>query len=297
MPSETESLHWRAFIAEADSELDVALKLCEQALAITPTHVPTLVVKGTVHARRGERMSALECFRKAAKRRPGWAAGQHFVRSLGGKDFNSPLRAEVVELFDQYADSFEDHLVNQLAYEGHIVLPALVKDAAGTDQSEWSVLELGCGTGLCGEGLRPLSAHLVGVDISPAILAEAEKKDFYDQLIEADLVYALVCAGDRAIDLIFAADTLGYVGDLRAVFQESARVLGAGGRLAFSVESHCGMEDFRLQDSRRCAYRKEYLVSLADEFGFEVERFEEIALRTEEEHAVDEFAAVFQAAQ
>ncbi len=292
MSSEIESLHRRAFFAESDGDLDLALDLCEQALKITPTHVPTLVVKGTVHARRGERMSALECFRKAAKRRPDWAAGQHFVRTLGGKDFNAPLRAEVVELFDQYAESFEDHLLNKLAYEGHIVLPALVKDALGADEADWSVCDLGCGTGLCGEGLRPLSGHLVGVDISPAILAEAAKKDVYDQLIEADLVYGLVCTGDDALDLVFSADTLGYIGDLRAVFQEAARVIRAGGRLAFSVESHQGMDDFRLQPSRRCAYRKEYLVGLAGEFGFQVERFEEIALRTEEDQAVDEFAVV-----
>ena len=46
---------------------------------------------------------------------------------------------------------------------------------------------MGCGTGLCGAWFTDYSSQMVGVDISPNMLAQAKKKLVYDELIAADL--------------------------------------------------------------------------------------------------------------
>ena len=54
------------------------------------------------------------------------------------------------------------------------------------------VVDLGVGTGLCGPWLASLSPErLVGVDLSPEMLAQAEARGMYDELLAADVIEAL----------------------------------------------------------------------------------------------------------
>jgi predicted TPR repeat methyltransferase len=46
--------------------------------------------------------------------------------------------------------------------------------------------------------------------------------------------------GERACDLIVAADAFVYLADLAPVCRAAARVLGPAGLLAFTVETHAG---------------------------------------------------------
>ena len=292
MNNDHENLHREALDHERADRLDEAAMLCDQILADVPKFAPALLTRGSIHARRGERMTALEYFRKAAKQRPDWAAGKHFVAFLGGKGFDAPQRSEVVDLFDTYAGSFDDHLVADLDYCGHRVLPRLLAQVAGVKSADWLVFDLGCGTGLCADSLRPLASRLVGVDVSPKILEQACQRDVYDQLFVADLVYALVCEQPDSVDVLFSADTLGYLGDLTAVFEESARVLRDGGRLVFSVEANPKASGFKLGPSRRCGYSQGYLLELSQRYGFEKELFQIVGLRTEEGDAVPEYAVI-----
>ena len=76
------------------------------------------------------------------------------------------------------------------------------------------ILDLGCGTGLAGAAFRPLAARLDGVDLSPAMIEKARAQDTSMTIsIVADLETALSAPGP-AYDLILAADTLVYLGDL-----------------------------------------------------------------------------------
>ncbi|WP_163364132.1 class I SAM-dependent DNA methyltransferase, partial [Klebsiella aerogenes] len=65
-------------------------------------------------------------------------------------------------------------------------------------------LDLGCGTGLMGERLRPFVDRLEGYDISASMLRKARDKGVYDHLGKADL-QQFSYAGE-APDLVTAAD-------------------------------------------------------------------------------------------
>src|SRR5205823_1798095 len=114
----------------------------------------------------------------------------------------------MVALFDGYAEKFDEHLTGQLRYR----CPELLHEAVArlNPGAGLNVLDLGCGTGLCGPLFRPLAATLTGVDLSPGMIDKARRRGVYDRLDLEDLVTALRRA-PGAVDLLLAADVLVYV--------------------------------------------------------------------------------------
>ena len=57
------------------------------------------------------------------------------------------------------------------------------------------MVDLGCGTGLLGPLLRPHTTHMIGIDLSPKMLAIAEndKIGIYDHLFIGDMTVLLSC--------------------------------------------------------------------------------------------------------
>lgn len=280
----------RALALERLGRLDEALAACAAAEDEPRERPLALLVRSAVHARRGERMSALEALRALDALTPGRPAIAQLIASLGGAGFEAPLRAEVVELFDRYAPRFDDHLVHDLGYRGHEALVAAIAE----HRPEGAVaVDLGCGTGLCGPGLRPCARRLIGVDVSPAMLDAARARGCYDAVVEADLVYALATWPDASVDLFVAADVLGYVGDLGPTLLEVARAARPGGLFAFTVEAS-DRPGWRLGPARRAAYGEDHLRGGAARAGLTVRRLERAALRREEGAAVGAWLAVLQ---
>ncbi|MFI4997820.1 MAG: class I SAM-dependent DNA methyltransferase, partial [Hyphomicrobiales bacterium] len=101
-----------------------------------------------------------------------------------------------------------------------------------------SALDLGCGTGLMGEAIRPFVDRLRGVDLSPGMVAKARAKLIYEGLAVGDLLGFLHAEPEAGIDLVLAADVLVYIGDLAPVFGAVAKSLGRNGLFAFTLQSH-----------------------------------------------------------
>ena len=96
------------------------------------------------------------------------------------------------------------------------------------------VLDIGCGTGVCGEYLRGYAKHLEGVDLSPQMLAQAQKKKYYDRLECADAI-SYMQGNHRNFDLIIASGVLILFGDLLPVFQAAAQLLKPAGVFVFTL--------------------------------------------------------------
>jgi len=90
-----------------------------------------------------------------------------------------------------------------------------------------TVLDAGCGVGLYMQRFRDLGAHVVGVDIDAARVAEAKARDLAVAVASAE---ALPFGGD-AFDVVFSHEVLEHVGDDAAAIREGCRVLGPGGQL------------------------------------------------------------------
>jgi predicted TPR repeat methyltransferase len=166
----------------------------------------------------------------------------------------------VVEHFDSFAQGFDAQLVGALGYDVPEKICAAVCSVLGAGPGR-ETLDAGCGTGLCGPLLRPISRGLTGVDLSPKMLAQAARKGFYDTLVCEELT-AFLGRSEGHFDLMVAADLMIYFGDLAPLFAAAATALKPAGLFAFSTELLTG-EGYRLQPSGRFAHAPSYLRSLA----------------------------------
>ncbi len=173
----------------------------------------------------------------------------------------------VKELFNQYADHFDTHLVDVLNYDVPKILSGLIDKYRQHDQL--ASVDLGCGTGLCGAYLRPYSRSLTGVDLSQNMLNRAAALNLYDQLVCAELTEFLSRYTQTA-DLIIAADVLLYLGDLNQVFKSISHALNHHGFFCFSVEYAKEQSDYVLRASNRYAHTENYLRRLAANYGFTI---------------------------
>jgi predicted TPR repeat methyltransferase len=117
-----------------------------------------------------------------------------------------------------------------------------------------------------GEALRGRVEHLTGVDLSPGMTAKARERGVYDGLIVGDAAALLGCEPPGAFDLIVAADSLVYAGDLAPLFAALGSALTADGLFAFSVESWAG-DGFRLAPTMRFVHSRSYVEATAREAG------------------------------
>ena len=193
----------------------------------------------------------------------------------------------VRHLFDQFSADYDASMIGQLRYRA----PQILRELAGLvmpGRENLRILDLGCGTGLSGEAFEAMAAHLEGIDLSPAMIEEARARDIYDVLSVADLE-TFLNEGARDTDLILAADTLVYLGDLSAVFAGAARRLKPDGFFLFTVERKGG-DGFDLGPKKRWRHSEGYLTARAFKAGLSVAGILECAPRMEANRPVEGFA-------
>jgi len=272
--------HEKAVIAQ--KQTDDALEAFRSAVELNPDAVE--VYKTAFHSMyaEGRPEETAEVFRRWLEHDPDNATARHMLAATLGED--APDRASeayVTETFDGFADTF-DHALKRLKYDvPRLVVNAVEKYWVGPHQMR-AVLDAGCGTGLCGPTLKPLTPQLVGVDLSSKMLMKAADHEVYDQLIRADLTQYLL-ENPEAFDVIVAADTLVYFGDLLPVLKAGSEALCDGGLWVFSLEelSSDQSEDFTLNPSGRYAHSEGYVTGLATKLGLKVETHDSIIARTE----------------
>lgn len=183
--------------------------------------------------------------------------------------------------FDDFAEQFDDVLVNKLGYQVPLLVSRAIERAGLVDRRELDVLDAGCGTGLCVPFLRPIARRLVGVDLSGKMLDKARERGGYDELVEAELVAYLELHA-QAFDLVVAADVVLYFGRLERLASALRAALRPGGGLIFTVEA--GDDDDRgwaLNDGGRYAHHPSYLRRVLESAGLELRELVDDRLRFE----------------
>jgi predicted TPR repeat methyltransferase len=249
--------------AADEGDFAAAAEVLEQALERAPDWAAAWFALGEARERLGEIDAAAAAFRAALIADPADAQGAAARLALIGRgDAPAALPAAyVARLFDAYAPRFNAHLVGTLGYRA----PALIAEAlsaAAPGRRFARALDLGCGAGLMGEARRDRIDHLTGVDLSPAMVGKARESGIYDALIVGDATALLRRKPPAAFDLVVAADSLVYIGDLAPLFAAVATALTADGLIAFSLETIEG-EDFKLPASMRFAHSRAYVEATA----------------------------------
>jgi predicted TPR repeat methyltransferase len=171
--------------------------------------------------------------------------------------------------FDRFSGNFDERL-NDLSYQVHLLARRSV-DGLPLAWGGLSILDAGCGTGLCGPLFRPLAKRMVGVDISEGMLARARSKNIYDELAVSELT-AFLKQTDEKFDVIVAADVLSYFGRLDPVFENLPRVLKQRGVFISSVELASEGEGSEINPNGRYRHGKPYVNDVARACGFTLVR-------------------------
>lgn len=200
----------------------------------------------------------------------------------------------VEELFDEYAETFDDHLVKGLRYD----VPNLIrKQVLGDAEKIFKrCLDLGCGTGLGGVAFRDCCEYMEGVDISSKMVKKARTLDgIYNVAKCGDLQGHLKKRKESSFDLVISVDVLMYIYDLAPLFKEVMRVLSIDGILAVSTEA-LEKEDERNvleRESCRYAHARTYVLGLATENGLELQSVENVLGRMDEGNEIRSDIFVF----
>ncbi len=243
-----------------------ALKCYRLAIALTPDLGEAVWGAADCLASLGRNKSAIKWYRRYLEIEPDEPEALHMLASLGvGAPPDRASDDYVTAYFDRFAADFDDMLVNQLEYRIPQQIVGVMDKTLGAGRTDLTILDLGCGTGLCGVALKGRSSAIDGVDLSPKMLARARQRRIYRTLVEADLCTHLADTPER-YELVVSGDVLIYLGSLDAVMDGIARVLQPGGTAIFSLESHKG-KGFRLTESGRYAHSRRYVRKIAAEAG------------------------------
>ncbi|HEU4486178.1 MAG TPA: tetratricopeptide repeat protein [Povalibacter sp.] len=250
---------------------------------------------GMLLYRLGDFRGAAEIYTAWAQRDPGNPVARHMAAATSGIDV--PERADdeyVAGLFDKFAAYFDQNL-KKLRYRApEIVSSALASHCASTD-SRLDILDAGCGTGLCGPLLKPMSRSLAGVDLSPKMIEHARNRGGYDELAVGELVQ-FMRSRPHAFDAIVSADTLVYFGAIAEACAAAFDALRPGGLLIFTVEAlpADAAEDFRLEVHGRYAHNEHYVRHCLEVAGFALCELRRESLRMERMQEVIGFLVLAQ---
>ncbi len=252
--------------------LPTAIAELQRALRLDPGLERARFLTGRAWLDAGEAQKALEVFEslESAPQIDDLIARAHAIQHAPRSD-----AGYVRHLFDQFSADYDSRMIGQLAYAAPQILRDLA-DLVIPGRENLSILDLGCGTGLAGMVFKARAARLDGIDLSPAMVLKARAQGIYDSLIVGDIETSLT----GTYDLVVAADTLVYLGDLAALFRTVHAHLSPEGYFLFTTEAK-DADGFELGPKRRWRHSEAYLREEAALAGFSVAGLVAASPRTE----------------
>ena len=250
-------------------QLENAVKSYRSALLINPDYPDVLQNLGAALKDIGNKSAAVLCYQRLLELKPDDINIKYMMDSLTGESHQKEAPKEyVAQLFDDYADRFENQLVTMLHYH----IPKKMKQAftflVQNETLKFSdVLDLGCGTGLVAEEFRSMADRMTGVDLSFKMLEKAQKKNLYNRLYH-DGLEEFIANSNRRYDLVLAADVFVYVGKLDRIFELLLKKMTKGGYFLFSTEDSLDGRDFSLLTTSRYGHSPVYIQSLSCQNNF-----------------------------
>jgi len=239
-----------------------------KAITLRPKHPDARRLLALAHCMIGEVDEAVKVLEEWLQEDPGDPIAEHMLAASTGRDVPSRASNAFVEkTFDAFAASFEAKL-ESLSYRAPDLVAAALADSGLVADGRFEILDIGCGTGLCGPLLRPYASRLTGVDLSAGMLALAREKDIYTDLQQCELTEFLR-ARHEEFDVMVSADTLVYFGDLGSFCEAAAGALRRPGLLVFTLEHAVGQDsiDYRLELHGRYSHSREYVKRVLTESG------------------------------
>jgi predicted TPR repeat methyltransferase len=146
------------------------------------------------------------------------------------------------------------------------------------------VIDLGCGTGIASRPWRAQAASIHGVDVTPAMVALAEKathaeRRLFNGLFNVDLLTMPTTIELPTADLVMLVNVVQYLGDLAPVMQRVATLMQPAGILVMTVEPHTTPSGYGISlDSGRFTHGAEYVIKAASAAGLKLVKQQPLAM-------------------
>jgi predicted TPR repeat methyltransferase len=276
-PDDTQILFNLGYINMQQGYLDAAIQYYQRAVRANPNLFEAHNNLGVAFLAKQHPAFALHHFQEALCLQPDNKAVEYTIKMLEQNQHLLAAPPDYIQaLFDSYADHYESHLRDALDYKIPELFTQAITKIAVPNKS-LAILDLGCGTGLCGLAFKGYASTLVGVDLSEKMLEIAKQKNIYDSLIASDITHFLADKVGQ-YDLVIAGDVLVYTGDLEAIFHSVNRALKSSGLWIFNTEISDSTE-FQMNQSGRFSHHQSYIEKLATKHSFTIRLYNQIITR------------------
>lgn len=261
-------------------------------LWLAPDHEPSLYNLACLYQHEGESQKALTLLQRILRAHPNHTNALYRVACIDPSLLKPELRPQTVppiqvaEYFNTIAP-FYDAASHEENYRLPALLYELLVPLMGEDYPRRDLLDIGCGTGLCGHVFGGMFTNIIGVDISENMQEIAYRRldkrgvRIYSQLILQDIRHYLARGETPSFDLALAMDVLPYIGEMQLLAKQLGQKLRGGAMLAISFTPHKGGEEFGvLPQTGYFGHSLAYVQRCLAEQGFEMIRSGEVEART-----------------
>lgn len=274
--------------AERGQYFDASMRF-RFALYLQPNFVQAHYNLGSCYLQMHKHPQAAAAFRKTLQLDPTHRQARFMLSGLAPQSMSVdqlPLSMPpemVVGFFTQMAPEY-DRLTEANQYQG----PRLVVEACRPHLGKTSglhLVDLGCGTGLVAKPWRTLCREVLGLDITPAMVAASQvaragDNPAYDRVLTADINAVPVGTFmPGASDVILCIDTAQFLGDLAPLCRLVAQALAPGGIFVLTTEVANPLHGFGVNpETGRFGHSNEYVRRVAAAAGLDVKKEQQAAL-------------------
>lgn len=284
----TETNYRLAVEHAAKGNVDNAILRFRFTLWLAPDHVPSWYNLGCLYHHKRMEQEALQCFAKVLRAQPAHEDALYMVASINPamlKEQTRPTKVPLHMVYDLFDATSLTYDAEQKAkqYQLPALIYQLLNPEMGPDMPRHDLLDLGCGTGLCGLPFQQLFANIVGVDLSAGMIDKAYRRvdargvRIYARLVQRDLRQFLAEVKLDAFDLVLCISVFKYVGDLSGVFEGMYGTLRAGGYAAISFDPYVQPQGFGVMPKTGYfGHALPYVLEKAQTAGLEIVRTGEV---------------------
>ncbi|MDN5248267.1 MAG: methyltransferase domain-containing protein [Wolbachia endosymbiont of Tyrophagus putrescentiae] len=188
----------------------------------------------------GNLQKAYNYFIKTLKLDSKHAEASYYIKKMTDPSLIKALPINLIkQYFDYTGEYFVEHWLIAKQYKGHeLVHAAIIKIFDNKSIAKLNILDLGCGTGICGHFLKinNIGNYITGVDISNRMLNIArgcfiKGKSVYNELIRMNMSDFLAQEKKHKHDVIIFAEVLHYLSDFQSELELAKEVISNKGAI------------------------------------------------------------------
>lgn len=244
-------------MADSGKHLDAIIRF-HICLKFSPNHAQAHAMLAHCYVAKGQTTKALKHLQQAIALNPQDERCIYMLATLDSSLLAKELMPRtmpyemMLEYFNNVAEQYEFMQQSQ-QYRAHLYADQALWDELDRRRRDYVVLELGCGTGLCGQLLAEHTEDLVGVDFAHKMIDIARMKRrpdgsrIYPSLVYQDIRnYFQDSPPEAYFDAVVACHVLHYIGEIGSLFDGIVKVLKPEGIAVLQVESYDKVDDFGL---------------------------------------------------